>query len=205
MKLRFVYLQNKVKEYRRFSAEVKQCFEESKRRYGAVKIFHKLNENGIPCSIKRVQRHMQRQELRSVVVKKYNHKANQGKVPDGKENILNRSFKAETVNQKRVTGITYIYVLKEGWTYLTPVMDLHDRKIIGYAYGKRMTADLDLDAVKNACLNVKDTAGIILRSDLGSQYTSDIFENYMKANGLSIPSVGKGIIMIMHVLNPFIP
>ena len=35
-----------------------------------------------------------------------------------------------------------------------------------------MTAELAVEAVKNACLNVRDTEGIILHSDLGSQYTS---------------------------------
>lgn len=174
---------NKEQEYQKFSSEVKQCFEENKKRYGAVKIYRKLNEAGIPCSIKRVQRHMQRQGLRSIVVKKYNYKANHGKVPDDKKNILNRDFKADTINKKWVTDITYIHVLKEGWTYLASVMDLYDRKIIGYAYGKHMTADLALDAVKNACLNVKNTDGIIIHSDLGSQYTSDLFEEYMKTNG----------------------
>lgn len=58
-------------------------------------------------------------------------------------------------------------------------MDLHDRKIIGWSYGKNITADLALQAVKNAVLNVKDTDGIILHSDLGSQYTSQLFEDYM--------------------------
>ena len=152
--------------------------------YGAIKIHRKLIEKGIPCSIKRVQRHMQRQGLRSLVVRKYNYKVNQGKVPDTKENILNRDFTAETINQKWVTDITYIYVLREGWTYLASVMDLHNRKIIGYAYGKNITADLALNAVKNACLNVTDTKGILLHSDLGSQYTSDLFEKYMNENGL---------------------
>ena len=174
---------NKEQEYQKFSADVKQCFEENKKRYGAIKIYRKLNDSGIPCSIKRVQRHMRRQGLHSVVTRKYNHKANQGKVPNDKENILNRNFKAETINQKWVTDITYIHVLKEGWTYLASVMDLYDRKILGYAYGKSMTADLALDAVKNACLNVPDTNGIILHSDLGSQYTSDIFEGYMQSKG----------------------
>lgn len=122
---------NREQEYQKFAAEVKQCFEASKKRYGAVKISRKLNEASIPCSVKRVQRHMRRQGLHSVVVKKYNHKANYGKVPDDKENILNRNFKAETINQKWVTDITYIHVLKEGWTYLVSVMDLYDRKIIG--------------------------------------------------------------------------
>lgn len=47
----------------------------------------------------------------------------------------------------------------------------------GWSYGKNIDAGLALQAVKNAVLNVKDTEGIILHSDLGSQYTSQLFEN----------------------------
>ena len=118
-----------------------------------------------------------------MITKKYNCKENQGKVPDVKENILNRNFKADSINQKWVTDITYIHVIKEGWTYLASVMALYDRKIIGYAYGKNMIANLALEAVKNACLNVSDTNCIILHSDLVSKYTSDFFERYMQYNG----------------------
>lgn len=83
---------------------------------------------------------MAEQGLRSVVVKKYNHHANQGSVPDDKVNILKRDFGTETVNPK----------------------------FIGYAYGTSMTAELAVQAVKNARLNVRDTEGIILHSDMGS-------------------------------------
>ena len=175
---------NRQKAYEEFSSRVKQVFDESKQRYGAVKIWRILNRDGIPCSLKRVQRHMARQGLRSVVVKKYNHHANQGSVPDNKENILQRDFSADTINQKWCTDITYIHVQKEGWTYLASVMDLCSRKIIGYAYGTSMTAELAVEAVKNACLNVKDTSGIILHSDLGSQYTSLAFEGYLAESGI---------------------
>ena len=126
---------------------------------------------------------MQSQGFRSVVTKRYNHKSNYGNIPSYKENILNRNFETTTINQKWVTDITYIYVQSEGWTYLASVMDLYSRKIIGYAYGRNMTAALALEAVKNACLNIKNTTGIILHSDLGSQYTCRLFENYIEEKG----------------------
>lgn len=69
-----------------------------------------------------------------------------------KENILDRDFKRTDINQKWCTNITYIYVLKEGWTYLASVMDLYSKRIVGYAYGKHMTAELAVKAVENACL-----------------------------------------------------
>ncbi len=167
---------NKRQEYEEFGRKVKQAYEDSKQRYGAVKICRILNDNGTPCSVKRVQRHMAGQGLRSVVVKKYNHHANHGSVPNDKVNILKRNFETETINQKWCTDITYIHVQKEGWTYLASVMDLCSRKIIGYAYGTSMTAELAVQAVKNACLNIADTEGIVLHSDLGSQYTSIVKE-----------------------------
>ncbi len=47
-----------------------------------------------------------------------------------------------------------------------------------------MTAELSVKAVENACLNVSDTEGIILHSDLGSQYTSQAFEGYLSSKGI---------------------
>lgn len=75
---------NRQKKYETFSKQVKQIYDESKQCYGTFKICRSLNDNGISCSLKWVQRHMAAQGLRSVVVKKINHHANQGTVPDDK-------------------------------------------------------------------------------------------------------------------------
>ena len=159
---------NKQKEYEKFGQEVKRAYEDSKQRYGAVKICRILNDGGTSCSVKWAQRHMAEQGLRSVVVKKYNHHANHGTIPNGKENILKRDFQADTIHQKWCTDITYIHARKDGWTYLASVMDLCRRKIIEYAYGTSMTAELAVKVVENACLNVRGIKGTLLRSDLGS-------------------------------------
>lgn len=171
-------------EYVAFSNEVLNVYNEFKKRYGAIKIHRELNERDIPCSVKRVQRHMKKLDIKSIVIKKYQYQKNQGTIPDDKENILNRDFNADTVFKKLVTDITYIHVINEGWTYLASVMYLYDCKIIGWAYGKNITAELATKAVKNACLNISNTTGIILHSDLGSQYTSDEFESYLQAQGM---------------------
>ena len=127
---------------------------------------------------------MAEQGLRSIVAKKYKHHASHGAIPNGKVNILKRNFEANTINQKWCTDITYIHVQKEGWTYLASVMDLCSRKIIGYAYGTAMTAELAVKAEENACLNVRDTKGILLHSDLGSQYTRQVFEDCLSSKGI---------------------
>ena len=126
---------------------------------------------------------MKAMDIRSIVVKKFRYHSEKV-TSDVKENILNRDFKTTSINQKWCTDITYIYTIKNGWTYLASVMDFHSKKIIGYAYDTSMTAELAVNAVKNACLNVKNTKGIILHSDLGTQYTSHLFEDYLHSKGI---------------------
>ena len=121
--------------------------------------------------------------LRSIVIKKFRYHSEKI-TSEQKKNILNRDFNTTGINQKWCTDITYIHTLRDGWTYLASVMDLHSKKIIGYAYDTSMTAELATQAVKNACLNVKVTEGIILHSDLGTQYTSRTFEDYLALKGL---------------------
>lgn len=172
---------NRELEATKFQKEIKEIYFESKKTYGAPKIQRVLISRGIKTSVNRVQRHMVKLGIRSIVVKKYRPHAEKC-TSEQKKNVLNREFEANNINQKWCTDITYIHVLSEGWTHLASVMDLYSRKIIGYAYGKEMTAELALEAVQNASLNVKSTKGIILHSDMGSQYTSQLFENYMDKN-----------------------
>ena len=81
-----------------------------------------------------------------------------------------------------VTNVTIYSWIKQ----LSPVKVSEKEEInsIGYAYDTSMTAELAMKTVKNACLNVKVIEGIILHSDLGTQYTSRIFEDYLSFKGI---------------------
>ena len=169
---------NRDTENRNLDDDIMTIYYDTKRCYGAPKIHRELLEKGWHVSLKRVQRRMALLGIRSIVIKKYRHFSD-NKPATEKENILNQDFTATGINQKWCTDITYIHTQKDGWTYLASVMDFYSRKIIGWAYGTTMTADLAVKAVENACLNVSDPSGIILHSDLGTQYTSDQFEKYL--------------------------
>lgn len=171
---------NKESQFFEFGEQVATAYEDSKGRYGAPKIRQILLKRGIACSTKRVQR----LNLRSITVKKFRPQKNNAPVPEGKVNLLKQDFKADEPNKKWVTDITYIHTLKDGWTYLACVLDLCLHKVIGYSYDRHMTAEMATQALKNATLNVKDTTGIIIHSDLGSQYTSQIFEDYVTEHNM---------------------
>ena len=160
------------------NAAIKEIFICSRNRYGAPKIQKALAAQGNNVSIKCVQRHMSEMGLKSIVIRKWNHYSANNKVEE-KENIIKQDFSAENINEKWCTDITYIYTVQDGWTYLASVMDCYSKKIIGWSYSKSMTTEMALDAVKKAILNVKPSGKIILHSDLGSQYTSRLFEAYL--------------------------
>jgi putative transposase len=75
-----------------------------------------------------------------------------------------------------VTDITYIHTLKDGWTYLSTIQDLHTKKVIGWKFGKQMTKELVIETLDNALLNQTPSENLIIHSDLGSQYTSEAYE-----------------------------
>ena len=57
------------------------------------------------------------------------------------ENILNRDFKATEISQKWVSDITYNQT-KEGFLYLTTIIDLYDRKLIGWSLSNNLAISM---------------------------------------------------------------
>jgi putative transposase len=164
----------------------------SKGRYGAHKINESLKEIDINISIKRTQRLMKKLGIKSIIIKKYRPSSSKRKIEE-QENILKRDFSTTTINQKWVTDITYIHTIKDGWCYLASVMDLYSRKIVGYSMSKSIDTSLALLAVKNAIKLQKPTKALVLHSDLGCQYTSSAFKEYIDSTKIITHSFsGKG-------------
>ena len=151
--------------------------------YGAPKLQKELLKQGYYASIKRVSRYMKRLGLRSIITKKYNP-GSKSKAPNDKVNHMNREFGTSMTNEKWVMDITYIRTIYNGWTYLASVMDLHSKMIIGYCYSKRMTKEIVIESIKQAIYKTKDTKGIIVQSDLGSQYLSYEVEELLSKHGI---------------------
>ena len=177
---------NKYKEAnKKLDVDILRIYKESKKRYGAPKIQQMLAKEGIYVSVKRVGKRMKFLKIKSCIVKKYRPGSSSKKVDsEGKKNLLNQEFEAKELRTKLVSDITYIYVRDYGWTYLATVEDLCSRAIIGYSYGKTIDAELVLKSIKNAQIKGKFKEEAIFHSDLGSQYTSNKVENYLKEQGL---------------------
>src|SRR6202008_3424286 len=100
------------------------------------------------------------------------------------ENKLMRLFTAKDYNQVWVSDLTYIYT-KEGWLYLTTVIDLFDRKVIGWSMSKGMKAnETTVPALRMAKVNrpIRKDQSLIFHSDRGIQYACEEFVTEIKKN-----------------------
>jgi transposase InsO family protein len=96
------------------------------------------------------------------------------------ENLLNRDFRAVGPGEKWVSDITYLRT-SGGWLYLTVILDLYDRKIIGWAFSGTMEAEATAgSALEMACGNRKPRSDLLFHSDRGVQYCSTIFRETLK-------------------------
>lgn len=98
------------------------------------------------------------------------------------ENILNRQFQAGEPNDAYVTDIIYVWT-QEGWLYLTVMIDLFSRKVVGWHISSRMKADTVCDALRMAIWQRKPKAGLIVHSDRGAQYASKQYEKFLDKHG----------------------
>jgi len=96
------------------------------------------------------------------------------------KNILNRKFYAGKGGVKWVSDITYLRT-GNGWVYLTVVLDLYDRKVLGWALSSGMeAADTAIAALKMAVKNRPPEDGLIFHSDRGIQYCAQSFRAVLR-------------------------
>jgi putative transposase len=105
-----------------------------------ARIADALREQGVKASRNCIARLMRKTGIRSIIYKKYRVQTTDSNhnYPVAK-NLLNREFTADKPGQKWASDITYI-ATKEGWLYLTVILDLADRKVIGWAMSEGLKA-----------------------------------------------------------------
>jgi putative transposase len=168
-------------ENQQMKQQIRTIYAESKMRYGSPKITDELRGRGWIISRPRVARMMRYEGIRSIISKRF-----RGMTTDSKhhlpvaDNILNRNFVADMEGLKWVSDITYIPTV-QGWVYLTMIMDLYDRKIIGWSVSTSMTTQSTvMPAWKMAIANRPISQKLIFHSDRGVQYASYQFSDELK-------------------------
>lgn len=167
---------------------IEQIHRSSDATYGAPRVHAELAELGVVAGHNRIARLMRLHGLRGVsrrrgrCVTTRRDKSRQPAL-----DLVQRRFEATGINQLWVADMTYIPTWS-GFGYLAVVLDVFSRKIVGWAFGQRQTADLVLAALNMALLTRK-ARGVIHHSDQGSQYTSLEFGKRCVQMGVR-PSMG---------------
>jgi putative transposase len=112
---------------------------------------------------KRVARLMRRHALRAVGRRKFRRTTDSFHRHPVAPNLLAQNFQVDAPNRVWVGDITYVWTL-EGWAYLAVFLDLHSRRVIGWALRKSMSRELAIAALRNALLTRNPASGLIHHS-----------------------------------------
>lgn len=175
----------------RLTQVIKQVFKESKGTYGSPRITANLKRQGYLVSKPRVAKLMRKECLRSKTKKRFRVTTDSNHGYSISKNYLSRNFKPKELNETWVSDITYIKT-RQGWLYLTTIIDLFDRQVIGWALSKSLfTKETIIPAWKMALSKRSINKPLIFHSDRGVQYASKKFRKQLKANCLIVQSMSR--------------
>lgn len=107
------------------------------------------------------------------------------------KNILNREFNPSKANHSWGADITYIPT-KQGFTYLSAVIDFYSRRVVGWHISENMKAESTAKALSMAINYRQPEAGLIHHSDRGVQYASKEYQSLLKQHGIIASMSRKG-------------
>lgn len=173
----YYWLEHRVGKWERVNepivTQIRAIHTKSKQTYGSPRISHELRKQGWLVSRPRVARLMQQAGIRSILRKKYIITTDSTSTVRRFANLLNRNFTPGQPGRGWVSDITYI-ATQQGWSYLTTIIDLGDRKIIGWRLSRSLRAtDTVIPAWRSALSTRPLTGPLIFHSDQGVQYGCD--------------------------------
>jgi len=162
--------------------EIRRVFMENDSNYGSPRIWNQLNNvERIRCSENRVARVMRESGIAAVQRRKFRVTTNSKHGYPVWPNVLNRNFVVEKPNEVWVSDITYVWTL-EGWLYVSTVLDLFSRGIVGLAMDKTIADTLTTQAMRQAIMRRNPAKGLICHTDRGSQYAGNDFKAILAEN-----------------------
>ena len=158
--------------------------------YGYRRVTAALPQRGFVINHKRVLRMMRQDNLLCVRRRSFMV------TTDSRHNLpIYPNLAGQTVptaiNQLWVADITYIRLRTE-FVYLAVVLDAFSRRVIGWALGRRLEADLALMALRMALLERKPQPGLVHHSDRGVQYACERYTEMLTHHQAQISMSRKG-------------
>ncbi len=168
---------------------ISEVFWHHRRRYGARRLAVELSSRGVACGVARVARLLKTLGFRAIQPKSYRPRTTQGRHRLGyDQNLLVGRAPPERINEVWVGDITYIPLGTRTsggrFGYLSLLMDLCSRKIVGWEYASAMDEDLVMGALRRAIRERQPPAGLIHHTDRGGQYASKRYRAVLRRSGM---------------------
>ncbi len=168
---------------------IREIHRRSRETYGSPRVHAELRSIGTRCSRKRVARLMREAGLEGCVRGKRRGTTRPGKGAPPAEDLVKRNFRATEVDKVWVADITYV-ATDEGFLYLAFILDVHSRRIVGWAMEGHLRTELVVDALRMAVWRRNPAPGLVHHSDRGVQYTALSFAERLREVGIT-PSTGR--------------
>ncbi len=170
---------------------VKAIHAEVKQEYGWPRMWKELLARGIRVGKDRVRKLMQRHGIKARGKRKFVVTTDSKHSLPIAPNLLERNFTPALPNMVWTSDITYL-ATDEGWLYLTAVIDLFSRLVVGWSMTEHMQASAVTDALRMAWFRRSPGPGLIFHSDRGSQYCSEVFQEALESYAMRSSMSGKG-------------
>lgn len=107
--------------------------------------------------------------------------------------LIGRDFTAGQPNQHYVGDITYLPVGDRGFLYLATVLDLHSRRLAGWAIADHMRTDLVIDALHAAQRTRGSLRAARMHTDHGAQavHLSGLRRGLHRSRGPAVDERGR--------------
>ena len=163
--------------------EVEKVHSQSRQAYGALKTWRELKAQGVKCGRHRVARLRRKAGIEARRKRRFRITTQSRAGMVVAENRLNRSFEVESVNRVWVGDITFI-TTAAGWLYLSVLLDLYSRRVVGWAMSERIDQQLVIKALQMAILRCRPEPGLIHHTDQGRQYSGAVDVHLLKTYGM---------------------
>lgn len=168
--------QNQIRD-EKLKTEIMKSYLESERRFGAKKIFAKLQSIGIKTSPRKIQKLMKELNIKSIQIPQKNETRKPN--PDYEFNKLKRLFNQDAPNKFWVSDITEVKIGLNKF-YLCVIIDLFSRKVIAYRLSCQNNTSLTINTFKDAFEKRNRPTELSFHTDQGTNYKSIEFRDLLQ-------------------------
>jgi len=163
-------------------AKITTIFEDSEGRYGSPRVYYALRKQGVFVGEKRVARLMRELGLVARVVKVTYRTPGLKQYHKMGENLRLDLDPPSGINQVWVADVTYLKVCGR-WSYLSVIMDLYSRRIIGWSLDRSRSTVVTKRTLKLALKKRDIVDGVVFHTDRGVEYRGEVMQEELNNNG----------------------